>query len=203
MTRIYIYALYDPDDGAIRYVGRTAEPEKRLWEHVHTRGRSTWDWIESLVVKDSAPRMRILEIVTSGSGRIAENYWIWKHWYAGAQLLNSQRGNYREDYIPECLPEHTKLEYVSESEGKKARKLKESETQYADIETRLWKTILEYSAKPQIIFGGNFDISRLSEDHRRRLDEMHALSHKYAKKYDDEFQRKVRLEEQRRAPRGQ
>lgn len=46
---IYIYALVDPRDGLIRYVGQSVDPEKRLAHHL-TRYTSirVWTWTSKL-----------------------------------------------------------------------------------------------------------------------------------------------------------
>jgi hypothetical protein len=54
----YIYALSDPDTGAIRYIGATVHPLKRLSVHLSPQGNKgalLKDWIDGLRGRIYAP----------------------------------------------------------------------------------------------------------------------------------------------------
>ena len=86
-----VYALIDPDDQLIHYVGQTCNPQKRLVDHL-----SRWPlqvaktiWIESLKERGKRPIMQTLEVVPSR--RIAlerEKAWIDHFLQKGMPLVN-------------------------------------------------------------------------------------------------------------------
>lgn len=72
--RWYVYALCDPRDDSVRYVGQTVDHDRRYAEHVsgqlpHYGGpkqdHPVRKWIRSLQAIDENPRMRILAVVSS------------------------------------------------------------------------------------------------------------------------------------------
>lgn len=63
---VFIYALTDPD-GAVRYVGKSANPRKRLSSHRHhTASAPVRAWISELRKLDEFPRMKILKEIPPG-----------------------------------------------------------------------------------------------------------------------------------------
>lgn len=82
-TEFYIYALVDPRDNAIRYIGKTVNPVNRLGTHIcfARKGEHTYraHWILGLLNNDLRPTLTILE-----SGLTVENvddrerFWIAK-----------------------------------------------------------------------------------------------------------------------------
>ncbi len=61
----FIYALLDPTDGSVRYIGKTVSPKRRIHTHIsesikfnHHRAR----WIRSLVSKNLKPILKVLKI---------------------------------------------------------------------------------------------------------------------------------------------
>lgn len=61
----YIYGLYDPDSGALRYIGKTNNPRRRIGQHVRDcrRGCSEKDrWVSALLSQGKRPELRILEL---------------------------------------------------------------------------------------------------------------------------------------------
>ena len=87
-----VYALIDPDDHLIYYVGQTHKPQQRLLNHL-----TRWPlqvaktiWIESLKERGKHPIMQTLEVVTSK--RIAlerEQAWINYFLQQGMPLVNA------------------------------------------------------------------------------------------------------------------
>lgn len=89
--RIYtIYALIDPRDNAIRYIGITVNPDERLKQHIwgdmNIRKR---EWISELNQSDLAPIMQTIETAeTEGTALEREAYWIQYYLSQGVRLVN-------------------------------------------------------------------------------------------------------------------
>jgi hypothetical protein len=84
----FVYGLYDPTNGKLRYVGKTLDPEARLSGHLsqpHTRLR---EWIRSLKTLGLKPEMRILQECES-DGSAEEMQWIQASIEGGCELLNA------------------------------------------------------------------------------------------------------------------
>lgn len=94
----YIYALSEPETGAIRYVGKTSRsPAKRLAQHICrtslTPKRHSCRWIAGLVNRGLKPAMEVLEIVPDdGDWQAAERRWISYYRESGASLVNLTDG---------------------------------------------------------------------------------------------------------------
>jgi len=76
-----IYALIDPRDGRVRYVGKTIQGvEKRLSQHKATAGRlgHQWcaRWIKSLDDRGLSPEITTLFVVEGGDWAMWERFWI-------------------------------------------------------------------------------------------------------------------------------
>lgn len=60
----FIYALKEPDTGAIRYIGKTDDPKKRMRTHLATRTKChRADWIQSLIKRGTLPVMEVIDEV--------------------------------------------------------------------------------------------------------------------------------------------
>lgn len=97
--RITIYALLDPRDKRIRYVGKTKmSPEKRLRSHIkeaiHRRAdeQRRCIWINELLELLLIPEVLILDDVDESSWQEAERSWIAKMRMVFPDLLNSTAG---------------------------------------------------------------------------------------------------------------
>lgn len=86
-----IYGLVDPRTGAIRYVGRSDDPELRLKRHClyHSNSRKSV-WIQELQALGLQPQLRILENVAQDEALRREVEWIRKLFDEGAELTNSK-----------------------------------------------------------------------------------------------------------------
>ncbi|MDX2078988.1 MAG: GIY-YIG nuclease family protein [bacterium] len=76
---IYIYALKEPlGDKAVRYVGQTASPKKRFFEHLRNNGVNAqkYKWISKLSSDGFIPMMEILETCNKENASEREAYWI-------------------------------------------------------------------------------------------------------------------------------
>ena len=91
-----IYALKDPRDGAIRYVGYSVNPVNRLRGHIKNarlpgRGTHKACWIRSLISAGVEPQLHILE-ADAENPQEAEIQWIARLLAEGCDLTNSTSG---------------------------------------------------------------------------------------------------------------
>lgn len=93
---VFVYALVDPTNEEVRYVGWTINPESRLKDHlkVAQNGRERnhrTNWILSLLKQGQQPIIRVLESeVSDFAGR--ERYWISHFRSLGCKLTNGTDG---------------------------------------------------------------------------------------------------------------
>lgn len=92
----YIYELLDPKTGESRYVGLTADPAKRLWNHRSSTGhgsKALRAWREELTLAGHEVEMRILSgPIPDASAKRSERHWIARRVAAGHALLNARPG---------------------------------------------------------------------------------------------------------------
>jgi len=84
-----VYALVDPTDGIIYYIGQTRNPKRRLEQDLaarHHKGKKG-DWLRQLRMKGQQPLMQILEVVIGEKAALEkEQEWI-RHFLAEKMLL--------------------------------------------------------------------------------------------------------------------
>ena len=76
---IYIYALRDPTNSYVRYVGKTNNPERRLKAHIQRSKTSrlhSSNWIRNVLKNGLFPMMDILEICNEQDWEAREIFWI-------------------------------------------------------------------------------------------------------------------------------
>lgn len=94
-----IYALIDPRDHSIRYIGIAVDVQKRYYEHLHGLcNKSVRQWIKELRKLDTSPVLHMLEIVNRQAGTSFEEFmrvvcdkeadWIDAYIRLGTPLLN-------------------------------------------------------------------------------------------------------------------
>lgn len=86
-----IYALVDPRDSAVRYIGCTSWPvEMRLRAHcTDLVGYRRGDWIRELLAADLRPSAIVLQRTASEQEAMdLERAWYFRFLEAGAQLTN-------------------------------------------------------------------------------------------------------------------
>ena len=92
----FIYALIDPRDGAIRYVGWTIDLKRRLRDHTKpsaiTKRNYRANWIRSLREISMMPTMLMLQEGSGDGWQQAERRWISELRARGAQLTNTTDG---------------------------------------------------------------------------------------------------------------
>jgi hypothetical protein len=103
---VYIYGLVDPETTAIRYIGKSINPEQRLRNHINeTYPCHRRNWIDSLKKKGLEPDLIYLVKL---EGSIAEDWKRWeRRWIAiakrdGWPLVNETSGG---DGVPDLSPE--------------------------------------------------------------------------------------------------
>lgn len=90
----YIYALCDPRDNAIRYVGKTDNPGRRYQMHLKSKEHChRVHWIQALLKIGLKPAMTIIERIPSGQNwESRERYWIKHYRDTGCNLTNMSDG---------------------------------------------------------------------------------------------------------------
>jgi group I intron endonuclease len=93
MTEVFIYALYDPRDGTLRYVGKSKNLARRMKNHRNEKGeRRKNRWFRLLISLGLEPKIAVLEQVPETTWQERECWWI-KHFREnGCDLLNHTDG---------------------------------------------------------------------------------------------------------------
>jgi hypothetical protein len=87
---VSVYALVDPVDGTVRYIGRTRDTKQRLTGHLCARpssNRRRYKWIRELKKRGLVPRVVVLERCKLRKAPAAEEQWI--------QLPQAQRNAFQ------------------------------------------------------------------------------------------------------------
>lgn len=95
---IFIYALVDPRNNEIKYIGATKEGENRYKRHLRESylKKSTLknNWIKSLRKNGLKPKFEILEYCNLQNLGETEEFYIRYFKYIGFKLLNHENGGY-------------------------------------------------------------------------------------------------------------
>src|SRR5215470_16651099 len=92
-----IYALIDPRDNSIRYIGKTYDPDKRKEEHLRGGDGNVpkREWIYELRLLGLTPIMQPIETGLSLAVALErETMWIQHYLNAGIQLVNLRNTPY-------------------------------------------------------------------------------------------------------------
>lgn len=90
MKRWTIYAICDPRDGSVFYIGQTTLIRRRLATHLGSRKERSWLHIQRLVNQDVIPTFRILAASHDPDEATRLEYQhIADHLARGAKLVNS------------------------------------------------------------------------------------------------------------------
>lgn len=97
--RVEIYALLDPDDGAIRYIGKAVDAAKRLRGHLreHRRQSPLYSWIRKIGRAGKQPVLHIVGTVRHEVWQEAERAAIALCRERGLPLLNLADGGDQPD----------------------------------------------------------------------------------------------------------
>lgn len=91
MNKIWIYALLDPRNNEIRYIGKSKDPQKRFKQHIYTSSKENTrkgNWIKSLIKKDLKPILKILKETDEDEFNFWEEFYIKKTIDEGSKLTN-------------------------------------------------------------------------------------------------------------------
>lgn len=96
MRTAAIYALFDPRDGSLRYVGKALNVAERLREHLKEASKSGGShrrhWLRSLIAQDLKPQAVVLESVTTDTWSERERWHIAHLRRLGFRLVNATDG---------------------------------------------------------------------------------------------------------------
>lgn len=135
---VWIYALVDPRDGAVRYVGKSDKPRLRFATHLSERAvPNVRKWVADLALSQLAPRLEMLALAPPPHDADAlEGAFIALHARAILNVLTSHGGfrhgrQYRR--VGEHQPRHARVSEGSRllREWRLARGL--SQAQFADL----------------------------------------------------------------------
>lgn len=89
----FIYALVDPNTQQVRYVGKSNNPQVRLYRHFKEKGHTYKNrWLQSLRERGLTPEIRILEEAPVSQWQERERYWIAFYREQGLDLANGTDG---------------------------------------------------------------------------------------------------------------
>jgi hypothetical protein len=89
--QVFIYALVDPRDANVRYIGRSFVPEDRYKRHLIDKSEThKTRWIKQLKSVGLQPELKILDVVSEQQWSDAERQWMSKY----KDLTNSCAGGY-------------------------------------------------------------------------------------------------------------
>jgi len=90
----FIYALLDPRTMAVRYIGKSDDPNRRLYDHItHTReSNRKANWIKSLAKNGIQPVVEIIDEVQRSEWQAAEAAYIIFFKEEGCVLVNGTPG---------------------------------------------------------------------------------------------------------------
>lgn len=117
MKPVFIYALVDPECGAIRYIGKSIRPEGRLRDHMNDVSNCHRShWLQSLKRRGLIPGLVILEEIRGAwPWQESERYWIKRGRREGWPLTNNTIGG---DGVS-GLPEETRKRMAAVWKGRK------------------------------------------------------------------------------------
>lgn len=95
METTFIYSLVDPNTNEIRYIGKSNNPNKRLYDHIHSCNLTHTHkniWIKSLIKENKKPIVNIIQEVPINEWEFYEKYWINEYRNKGSKLTNLEPG---------------------------------------------------------------------------------------------------------------
>lgn len=94
--QVTIYALVDPTDGTVRYVGKTLDEDHRLETHMKLRQRNyaLTKWLRELKAMELTPVLWVLQYVNATAWEEVEKYWI-RFFRERGELYNLEAGGDR------------------------------------------------------------------------------------------------------------
>ena len=160
---VYIYGLKCPHSGAVRYIGKSNNPSKRLRAHIYGAMRHVYNhhaarWIRKLQESGLRPELRILELVPAGKDwRAAERDWIKRALDLGWPLTNSTAGGEGLDYLNPSdelafRQNHRKAmrRFAQTSRGKAAFAKMNAASRSPEVRQRAAETLRETYKSPEV-----------------------------------------------------
>lgn len=133
-----IYGLHCPLGGCIRYIGKSSQPEKRLYSHIYSAnssGSHKERWIAKILAIGLKPTLVVLEELGDGEEwPDAERRWIQKGVELGWRLTNTAEGGRGASPLDEAARARRK-EQMSRPEGR-LRMSQSAKDRWADADKR-------------------------------------------------------------------
>lgn len=97
MKTVFIYALKDPRDGAVRYIGKAKDPKRRLYLHLREAKKGKIKthknyWVGLLLSLGETPEMELLDQVPDFQQNFFERAYIKVYRELGTKLTNLTDG---------------------------------------------------------------------------------------------------------------
>lgn len=87
-----IYALIDPTDGTVGYVGKSKDIAQRYSQHIDSMGSDRKSaWIADLADQDMRPELKLLEKCGEDIINAREDYWLTFYLDAGEAIYNESK----------------------------------------------------------------------------------------------------------------
>jgi len=104
----YIYALRDPIDNQVRYIGSSENPWQRYRQHIYCKSgtKRYRKWLDGLKQDGHRPVLEIIEKIESFSW--GQREWIWIDYYGLDNLVNTCRV-YPESFNTPCRINDTRV----------------------------------------------------------------------------------------------
>lgn len=112
MKSVFIYALKDPRDGRVRYIGKANDPEVRLKEHLRISCRKNThcqNWISSLLAQSFYPVLETLDEVPADKWKFFERAYIKLYRDLGFDLTNTTEGGDGADGLKHSAESRAKI----------------------------------------------------------------------------------------------
>lgn len=103
----FIYALIDPFNREVRYVGKSNDPARRFHDHCSLDGSNPHKdaWLRSVLHRGRLPYMRVIEECYQDAWQERERFWI-AHYRAAGRLTNILDGG---DGGPDLPPDKKQM----------------------------------------------------------------------------------------------
>lgn len=152
-----IYALIDPRDGAVRYIGKANDPYFRLNFHVKDK-RCTAPrrvWFKELNSLGIMPLVAILECVPMSEWQSAERSWIAFYRSIGANLLNYRDGGNGQPWIDEETRQKLRARFLGRPKTPEhVAKLPQNQKGYKQSSARAERSRAALAKAMEVVKGG-------------------------------------------------
>ena len=124
MKTTNIYALIDPRTNEVRYVGKSDNPKRRLYEHCKRTNDSTHKscWIKGLTSKKLKPIIEVVDIVPYNEWQFWEQYWVSQMKTWGFNLTNLTNGGEKQKITSEVTKQKLRLINLGKKHSEKTKK---------------------------------------------------------------------------------